>query len=416
MIKQLPQALKTIWTEQGYEKATPIQTELYEPLLAGVNVIGISPTGSGKTVAYLLPLLQRVKAGEGNQLLVLLPSQELAIQVTNVAKTWGDSLGLKIEQMIGGANKKRQIEKLKQKPEVIIGTVGRVSELMQDKKIKAHTIQSLVLDEADQLLQPTELQALGHIFKAIQRDTQLIAISATDTDIATLLEKQGATAIKRIDVTDKDTSRGNVTHGYLECPSRKRGELLRRFAHMEGMRGIVFFNQVQELGVVSDKLRFEGILHETLASDQNKMERQLALQGFETGKVPFLLTTDVAARGIDFQEVPVIIQYDVAFDKDIYTHRSGRTGRMGHSGYVLTFVGHEQEHYWHKLCTQLELQPTKFVTYKGSLLKEEDFIEMKEQGQIVQEKTNKKTKKKNRKDKGAPKSKHKQGKKKNKKV
>ncbi|WP_314065753.1 DEAD/DEAH box helicase [uncultured Vagococcus sp.] len=338
-VTNLPQPWQTYWNELGYEAPSVIQAKCYDALMAKQNLVGVSPTGSGKTVAYLLPLLQRVRAGEGNQLLILLPSQELAVQVATVAKNWADLVGIKVQSLIGGANVKRQVDKLKEKPEVLVGTPGRVHELIKTKKVKAHLLQTIVLDEVDQLIEVSELNATKHILKAVSNDSQLVCVSATAVDIQERLESKWSDAMVVVDVTAEDQSAGQVTHNFIRVAPRKRLEMLKKLAFVNGFKAIVFFNELQEMGSVADKLAYQGVPNVTLASDQNKMERKLALSAFAEGKVSLLLTTDIAARGLDFIALPFVLHYDVPYSVESYTHRSGRTGRMGKDGTVLAFAG-----------------------------------------------------------------------------
>ncbi|WEG73767.1 DEAD/DEAH box helicase [Vagococcus intermedius] len=336
---KLPEKWQTHWDELGYTEASLIQKETYEPLLNKESLVGVSPTGTGKTLAYLFPLLQAIKPGEGNQLLILLPSQELAVQVANVAREWATLLELNVQSLIGGANVKRQIDKLKSKPEVLVGTPGRVVELCKNKKVKAHLLQTVVLDEADQLVETNELNATMTILKMLDKQAQLVCVSATAIDVQAQLGDHGQREMTTIDVSQKDQSKGIVTHGYIKTPPRKRAELLKKLAYVKDFKAIVFFNEVQEMGLVADKLSYQGVPNATLASDQNKLERRLALSAFADDKVSLLLTTDIAARGLDFVDLPFVIHYDVPYVVENYVHRSGRTGRMGKDGTVMSLVG-----------------------------------------------------------------------------
>lgn len=167
-----PDAWQKLWQEAGFSAPSLIQDTVYEPLAQGQSLIGVSPTGSGKTLAYLLPLLGKVKPKEGNQLLILTSSQELAMQVTEVARLWGQAIGLAVQPLIGGANTKRQVEKLKAKPEVLVGTPGRVLELIKAKKIKSQQIDMLVLDEVDQLLKEGQLGLAAKINQTLTKQAQ----------------------------------------------------------------------------------------------------------------------------------------------------------------------------------------------------------------------------------------------------
>lgn len=228
------------WTDQAFQEPTKIQQQVFAPLKNHETIVGISPTGSGKTLAYLLPLLLNVEKGNGNQLLILTSSQELAVQVTDVANIWAKDIDLRVQSLIGGANVKRQIEKLKEKPEVLIGTPGRVIELMKARKLKSHLLRAVVLDEADQMLQKGSTELVTEIVKQLQKETQLAFFSATAdaaiTEIATLIDQVPTV----IDVTKEDDSKGVIHHYFLRYPGRKRVDALRRLAYLDSFRGLIF--------------------------------------------------------------------------------------------------------------------------------------------------------------------------------
>ncbi len=171
--------LQKNWQEAGFQKPALIQSKVFTAITEGKNLVGIAPTGSGKTLAYLLPLFNKLVPGNPSQLLVLTSSQELAMQVVEVARKWLAGSGMKVQPLIGGANVKRQQEALKKKPEVLIGTPGRVLELITAKKIKAPTIKTIVFDEVDQLVQGQSLQLIQQIVKATDNNTQHLYFSAT---------------------------------------------------------------------------------------------------------------------------------------------------------------------------------------------------------------------------------------------
>ena len=178
-VTSLPSFWQSRWQEQQFKEPTKIQEASFDLITKGESFVGVSPTGSGKTLAYLLPAMLKVTEKQRTQILILTATQELAMQVTEVARIWASDLDLKVQPLIGGANIKRQIEKLKAKPEIIIGTVGRVVELAQQRKLKLNLIQTLILDEADQLINSgKEIDLLAQIMKGVDKKVQLIAFSA----------------------------------------------------------------------------------------------------------------------------------------------------------------------------------------------------------------------------------------------
>ncbi|MGY3765917.1 DEAD/DEAH box helicase [Vagococcus vulneris] len=370
MINQLPKVWQELWQQESYGEPTLIQEKLLDPLNEGESVLGISPTGSGKTIAYLLPLLTKVVQGDGNQLLVLLPSQELASQVAEVARTWAKPLGLRVQSIIGGANIKRQIEGLKKRPEIVIGTPGRVLELIKTKKIKAHLIHSLVLDEIDDLVAASEYNSAKGVLKSVQRDTQIVGISATGQVVVPEINQIFDKEPLIIDVTNEDDTKGKITHAYILTPSRKRSDVLRRLVHTSDFKALVFFNQLTELGAVSERMDFLEVTHGTLASDQHQSERKAAITDFEKNRLPLLLTTDIGARGLDFSYLHYVVQYDVPMVAENYVHRAGRVGRMGKDGMVISLVNERELRNLRQIMREIGRDLVEVYAAHGEILTE----------------------------------------------
>lgn len=366
IIQQFPEVWQTQWQTSGFSEPSFIQLASFEPLKEKQNVLGISPTGSGKTLAYLLPLLLNVEPKAGSQLLILAPSQELAMQIAEVARTWGQLLALKTQALIGGANISRQIERLKKHPEVLIGTPGRVLELIKSRKIKIQKIQTIVMDEVDQLFQAIEGNLTQQILHHAIADHQLVFFSAT-ADRIVEEAKQLAQELTVIDARAKDLSAGSVTHYFLRLAPRKKADYLRSLAYTPSFRGVIFFNQVQELGAIEEKLLFEQVPAIGLASDQSKHLRKLAIEQFKKKQVHLLLTTDVAARGLDFADIPFVVNVDVPLTSESYLHRAGRVGRMGAEGAVITFVNDATQRDYQRLMKQMQQPYQEIYLYEGAL-------------------------------------------------
>lgn len=359
--------LQAYWEKLEYQEPSAIQEKVYEPLKNGTDIVGISPTGTGKTVAYTLPVLAKTTPKGGLQTIIITPSQELAVQVAAVVKEWGKEIGLTVQTLIGGASTKRQIERLKQKPEIIVGTAGRILEISELKKLKLHQVATVILDEADQLLQQEQLATVRKVVAKIPNDPQMGFFSATSNELMKELPKWFNVEPEWIDVTNEDTSAGKVLHAYIETPNRKRTELLKRLTQIQDFRGLVFINNVANLVTVAEKLSYEGISVAVLHGEKYKTERQHALQQFRSGKVKLLLTTDVASRGLDIQGLPYVIQYDIPLTKESYIHRSGRTARMGKAGTVLTLVNERDLRDFKKVIAPLEVELTRLYLFGGEL-------------------------------------------------
>ncbi|MBM6614316.1 DEAD/DEAH box helicase [Desemzia sp. RIT804] len=370
MNEHLIPAFQKHWNDSGFGAPTAIQTEVYDLLKEKKDVVGISPTGSGKTLAYSIPLLEQIVPTDGIQLLILEPSQELAVQVGQVVNEWAKALQLNALTLIGGANIQRQIDKLKSKPEIIVGTPGRILELADKRKLKLHQVQTVVLDEADQLLGQDQLNTVREVVKKMPSDRQMGFFSATSNSLMQDLSKWFNVEPIWIDVTAVDDSKGEIAHAYIETPIRKRDTTLKQLSHLPDFRALVFFNDVASLTAALDRLRFEGVSAGVLHSERNKTERRQVLQDFRNGKIQYLLTTDLASRGLDIEGLDYVIQYDIAISKESYVHRSGRTGRMRRKGTVLTLVNERELRNFKQLIAPLELPLIQMYLYGGELVTE----------------------------------------------
>jgi len=295
MFKNFPEQWQNLLKEKGITTETAIQKELFTPITEGENILGISPTGTGKTLAYLFPLLLSLKPKKAQQLLILAPNSELAGQIFDVTKQWAEPLGITAQLFLSGSSQKRQIERLKKGPEILIGTPGRVFELIKLKKIKMMNVNTIVLDEFDELL------------------------------------------------SDSHQELDTIKHYYISVDKRNRVELLRKFSNIPNFRGLVFFNSLSDLGATEERLQFNGASAVSLASDINVKFRKVILEKFKNHEISLLLGTDLLARGIDIENLEVVINFDIPRDREAYTHRSGRTGRMGNEGRVISLVSHPEE-------------------------------------------------------------------------
>ncbi|WP_242258502.1 DEAD/DEAH box helicase [Streptococcus thoraltensis] len=337
MIEQLPNEWQDKLASLGFIEITPIQNELFTPLSAGENILGISPTGTGKTLAYMWPLLLKLTPKKAQQLLILAPNSELAGQLFDVAKTWAEPIGLTPQLLLSGSSQKRQIERLKKGPEIIIGTPGRVFELIKLKKIKMMNVNTIVLDEYDELLSDSQIQFVTKISNHVPRDHQMVYLSATQK----ISNDSLAENTKVIDLSKQENT--SIEHYYIRVEKRDRLDLLRRLSNIPDFRGLAFFNNLSDLGAVEERLQFNGTSAVSLASDVNVKMRKVILEKFKNHELSLLLATDLVARGIDIDNLETVINFDIPRDREIYTHRVGRTGRMGKKGQVISLVTHKED-------------------------------------------------------------------------
>ncbi|SQE95539.1 RNA helicase [Streptococcus equi subsp. zooepidemicus] len=337
MITNLPTQWQEKLAKLGFTNLTPIQEQVFQPIVDGKSLLGISPTGTGKTLAYLLPSLLRLSPKKAQQLLILAPNTELAGQLFEVTKEWAEPLGLTAQLFISGSSQKRQIERLKKGPEIIIGTPGRIFELIKLKKIKMMAINTIILDEYDDLLSDSQYQFVQKLSHHAPRDHQMIYISATNkVDQASLADH---TLV--IDLSKQALP--CIEHCYMLVDKRHRTDILRKLANIPDFRGLVFFNSLSDLGAAEERLQYSGASVASLASDVNVKQRKAILEAFKEQSISLLLATDIVARGIDIDQLEYVINAEVPRDKEQYTHRAGRTGRMGRSGIVITLVSHPED-------------------------------------------------------------------------
>ncbi|MGG1229673.1 DEAD/DEAH box helicase [Bacillus halotolerans] len=360
--------IKENWNVSGFEKPTPVQEQAAQLIMEGKDVIAESPTGTGKTLAYALPVLERIKPDQKHpQAVILAPSRELVMQIFQVIQDWKMGSELRAVSLIGGANVKKQVEKLKKNhPHIIVGTPGRVFELIQAKKLKMHEVKTIVLDETDQLVLPEHRETIKQIIKTTLRDRQLLCFSATlkkeTEDVLRDMTKEPEV----LKVERSKAEAGKVKHQYIICDQRDKVKLLQKLSRLHGMQALVFVRDIGNLSVYAEKLAYHhvdlGILH----SEAKKMERAKIIKAFEQGEFPLLLATDIAARGLDIENLPYVIHADIP-DEDSYVHRSGRTGRAGKEGNVLSLVTRMEESKLKKMAKKLGVELSEAVYSGGNL-------------------------------------------------
>ncbi|WP_342599015.1 DEAD/DEAH box helicase [Psychrobacillus sp. FSL H8-0483] len=368
-IQNLNETLQEKWAKANFAFEMPIQSKLIPHMLDGSDIVAESPTGTGKTLAYVLPLLQKVDpTKKQTQALVIVPSQELGMQIVEVFRDWVSGTDITVAQLIGGANINRQIEVLKKKPTIVVGTPGRLQELVKVKKIKMHEINIVVLDEGDQLLSREHRTTVkGLIDATVER--QLVVVSATITEEIELVAERMMKNPVRIQVSAEDIPmKGKVIHSFVKTEPRDKTELLRRLSHLEGMKGLAFVNSLDQLLMKDSKLAYRNAPIVSLHSEMKKEERKQALDDFKNGKVSILIATDVAARGLDISGLTHVIHVDVPHSIEPYLHRSGRTGRAGKDGEVLTLLTYSDEKTYKKWTKELPSKPVQKVWYRGELI------------------------------------------------
>jgi superfamily II DNA/RNA helicase len=327
--------------KQQITDPTPIQSAALPVLMAGEDAYLHAETGTGKTLAYVLPLFARLDAAESaTRVVIVAPTHELAIQIHRQCCDLAQNAGRPIRSvlLIGGTSTDRQIEKLKKKPHVVIGSPGRIDELIERGKLKMKDVRSIVVDEADRLLNEESLQSIRAIIHAAPRTRQLIFASAT-------LEPQSTQALAEISPDIAMLRAGtaavneNIEHLYLVCEERDKPDELRKLLHaLNPQRAIVFVHRNDVGERIAAKLAHHHIPVADLNAALNKVDRKHAMDGIRSAAIRVLIASDVAARGLDIKGVTHVFNLDVPTMSKAYLHRVGRTGRAGEKGMAISLL------------------------------------------------------------------------------
>jgi len=332
--------------ELGYDVPTPIQAAAIPPVLAGRDVLGSAATGSGKTAAYVFPLLQRIDAAirpalRRTHVLVLVPTRELAAQVGEAMIQVGRFLNdpLKVSVLYGGVSINPQMMALRGGADVVVATPGRLLDIVEHNALKLSAIDCLVLDEADRLLDGGFADEVTRVLALLPRRRQNLLFSATFPEAVQSLTAQLLHDPVRIDVTGEPATEGQIEEHAVEVDAAKRTPLLRHMIEQgEWSRVLVFVATRYACDHVADKLRRNGLEAAAFHGDASQGARTRTLADFKAGRIRVLVATDLGARGIDIARLPVVVNYDLPRAADDYTHRIGRTARAGASGLAVSFI------------------------------------------------------------------------------
>jgi superfamily II DNA/RNA helicase len=326
----------------GIEIPTGIQILVIPLALSGKDIIGQSATGTGKTLAYLLPLFQNIDIAKRKmQAMILAPTNELAIQIKRQIEMLANNSGLLVTSatIVGNVNIARQIEKLKEKPHIIVGSSSSILELIQKRKITAHTIKTIILDEADRLLDNNNLDSVKAVLKTTLRERQLLLFSATITRTAQDRAKEFMREPEVVTVMGKSEVAPGIDHIYFLTEQRDKIEVLRKlFYAIKVERALVFINKSNNIEITVAKLSHLGFKTAGLHGGLEKEERKKAIENFRSGKIQLLVATDLAARGLDIPGIAHVFNLDLTEDPQAYLHRAGRIGRTGQSGTAISII------------------------------------------------------------------------------
>ena len=328
-------------TEMGFEEPSPIQAKAIPEVMSGRDVIGQAQTGTGKTAAFGIPLLQKIDPKNRKlQAIVLCPTRELAIQVEDEIRRLCKFMhGIKVLPVYGGQDISIQIRSLKGGVQLVIGTPGRVMDHLRRHTLKFDELHTIVLDEADEMLNMGFREDIETILKDAPQERQTILFSATMPQPILDITRNYQKDAVMVRVVKKELTVKNIDQYYYEVKQKNKEEVLSRLIDMYNPKlSLVFCNTKKRVDELTEALKGRGYFAEGLHGDLKQSQRDRVMKGFRTGKTEILIATDVAARGIDVDDVEAVFNYDLPQDDEFYVHRIGRTGRAGRVGKAFTFV------------------------------------------------------------------------------
>ncbi|WP_028951803.1 DEAD/DEAH box helicase [Synechococcus sp. CC9616] len=335
------QALLDTLSAKGYSEPSPIQRATFPELMLGRDLVGQAQTGTGKTAAFALPLLERLEQGsKGPQALVLAPTRELAMQVADSFKAYAAGHPhLKVLAVYGGSDFRSQIQALRRGVDVVVGTPGRVMDHMRQGTLDTSGLRTLVLDEADEMLRMGFIDDVEWILEQLPEERQVVLFSATMPPEIRRLSKRYLKDPAEVTIRTKDQEGKRIRQRSITVPMSHKLESLRRVLDACGSEGVIIFARTKAITLtVAEALEVAGHQVAVLNGDVPQSQRERTVERLRNGTVDILVATDVAARGLDVDRIGMVINYDMPFDSEAYVHRIGRTGRAGRTGEAVLFV------------------------------------------------------------------------------
>ncbi|MFN7085300.1 MAG: DEAD/DEAH box helicase [Burkholderiales bacterium] len=350
-LKLIPELLRAV-ADQGYTEPTPIQVKAIPAILERHDIMGCAQTGTGKTAGYTLPLLQLLAphastspspARHPVRALVLTPTRELAAQVEESVRTYGKYLPLRTAVVYGGIDIKPQIKALHAGAEIVVATPGRLLDHLQQKSINLSRVEILVLDEADRMLDMGFMPDIKRILAVLPATRQNLLFSATFSEEIKRLADQFMHHPLMIEVARRNAPAELVSHQVYEVPASRKHALLTHLIHSRDMQQVlVFVRMKRDANRLARQLEQDGLAATAIHSDRTQAERMQALEEFKQGKMKILVATDIAARGLDIDQLPFVINYELPHTPEDYVHRIGRTGRAGSPGEAISLVSPDE--------------------------------------------------------------------------
>jgi ATP-dependent RNA helicase DeaD len=375
----------------GFTNPTPIQEKTIPLLLAGRNVVAQAPTGTGKTAAFGLPIIEKLdQALLAPQALIIAPTRELAIQVAEAIGAMGRTRGAVTLPIYGGQPYERQLRALSRGVQVVVGTPGRLLDLLERGALKLDAVKTVVLDEADEMLDMGFIEDIEALLGALPEERQGALFSATIPQRIAKLAEQYLTDPERVSIATREATAPKVRQVYFEVPGSGKIDALSAILDLEEPQSAIIFVRTRVAAdEVSEKLIGMGYLAQAIHGEISQAQRERVLERFRAGRTQLLVATDVAARGLDIPEVSHIINYDLPMDAEAYVHRIGRTGRAGRSGEALTLVTPREvrqlrmiERAIHKRLHRLRLPTEADISNRRRAAFRDDILRILDAGQL----------------------------------
>ena len=333
---------------KGYTIPTPIQKQAIPVILRGEDVLGSAQTGTGKTAAFTLPILQLLSQNHSTQkkprTLILAPTRELAAQVGESVHNYGKGLRIRSCIIFGGVGMKPQINQLRQGVDIVIGTPGRLLDLIGQKELDLSGIEILVLDEADRMLDMGFIRDIRQLIKLVPKKRQTLFFSATFSKEIRQLSDTILTKPTFVEVARKNTAAETVNQSVYHVGKPKKRDLISKLIKEGHWDQVLVFTKTKHgANRLTTQLKTDGIKATAIHGNKTQSARTNALKDFKAGKIRVLVATDIAARGLDIESLPYVVNYDLPFVSEDYVHRIGRTGRAGMSGIAVSFVSEEEQ-------------------------------------------------------------------------
>lgn len=329
--------------QKGFDIPTPIQHQVIPSALEGKDIVGIAQTGTGKTLAFGIPMIQRIALYKG-QGLILVPTRELALQVEQALRQISNPLGLRTAVVIGGTAQYKQVKALKNNPHIVIATPGRLADLIKQGVYKLNKVNIITLDEADRMLDIGFLPEIKRILNALPKNRQTMLFSATMPKTISSLATEFMKMPLRIEIAPQGTSAKNIEQEVFVVTKNEKMRLLDSILQNYQNKKVLIFSRTKHGAKrIARDIRNMGHTSTEIHSNRSQSQRKIALEGFKEGKFRIMVATDIASRGIDVKDISLVINFDLPENSEDYVHRIGRTGRAGRSGKAISFVTSSQK-------------------------------------------------------------------------